>query len=341
MRPQPTPPHTTFTIGSNRFSQIEVTPVYDAYWRFAAERQSIYFRRLAHLRGPWTTDPILKQFRFTNAYRAADRVSQFLIRSVIYGEGLDRSPTETIFRILLFKIFNKIDTWEVLTSQLGNLTWRDFRVAEYDRVLSSVLRNGGKIYSGAYIMPPVRIGDSDGIKHRGHLRLIDLIMRDGISRRLADASGLREVYEILLSYPSIGPFLGYQLAIDLNYSEALSHEEAEFVVAGPGALDGISKCFSNLDGLSAADIVEFMTDRQEIEFERLGLTFRTLFGRKLQLIDCQNLFCEISKYSRVSHPEFRGAAGRTRIKQIFHDHGPIEAPFFPPKWKLDTKSPLG
>lgn len=338
MRPQPALLPATFTIGSNRFSQIQATPVYDAYWRFAAERQAIYFRRLTDLRGPWTSDPILRQFRFTNAYRAADRVSQYLIRFVIYGDGLDQSPVETIFRILLFKIFNKIETWEVLASQLGNLTWRDFRVADYDKVLSSALKNGGKIYSGAYIMPPVKIGDTDGVKHRGHLRLIDLIMRDQISERLADASSLRQVYEVLLSYPSIGPFLGYQLAIDLNYSEVVNHDEAEFVVAGPGALDGISKCFSDAGDLSAADIIEFMTDRQELEFDRLGLTFRTLFGRRLQLIDCQNLFCEISKYSRVSHPEFRGAAGRTRIKQIFHEHGPVPEPFFPPKWKLVTRA---
>ena len=31
--------------------------VYDTYWRFAAERQAMYLRRLGDLRGPWTADP--------------------------------------------------------------------------------------------------------------------------------------------------------------------------------------------------------------------------------------------------------------------------------------------
>jgi hypothetical protein len=59
----------------------------------------------------------------------------------------------------------------------------------------------------------------------------------------------------------------------------------------------------------------------------------------LQLIDCQNLFCEISKYTRVSHPEISGLSGRTRIKQMFKPHGPPAQPWYPPKWGLNDKIP--
>jgi hypothetical protein len=82
-----------------------------------------------------------------------------------------------------------------------------------------------------------------------------------------------------------------------------------------------------------------MADRQEREFERLGLTFRSLFGRPLQLIDCQNLFCEVDKYSRVFHPDIEGRSGRTRIKQRF---APKAAPiqyWYPPKWGINESIP--
>ncbi len=59
---------------------VKTTPVYEAYWSFAAERQAIYFRRLRGQPAPWTEDSILASFRFTNPYRAADRVSQYLIQ---------------------------------------------------------------------------------------------------------------------------------------------------------------------------------------------------------------------------------------------------------------------
>ncbi|MGH3800160.1 MAG: nucleotide kinase domain-containing protein [Pseudonocardiaceae bacterium] len=69
---------------------------------------------------------------------------------------------------------------------------------------------------------------------------------------LANAAGLREVYEQLLALPSLGPFLAYQYAIDLAYSPVVNADEMEFVMPGPGALDGISKCFLDTAGLGPA-----------------------------------------------------------------------------------------
>ena len=88
----------------------------------------------------------------------------------------------------------------------------------------------------------------------------------------------------------------------------LNFEESEFVVAGPGALDGISKCFIDTEELTAEEVIYWVAERQNAEFKRLGLEFPGLFGRRLQPIDCQNLFCEISKYARVAHPDIGGIA---------------------------------
>ena len=71
----------------NRLSLPKPTPVYDTFWRFAAERQAVFFRRFRREPAPWTRDPIIARFKFTNAYRATDRVSQYLIRNVLYLES--------------------------------------------------------------------------------------------------------------------------------------------------------------------------------------------------------------------------------------------------------------
>ena len=80
-----------------------------------------------------------------------------------------------------------------------------------------------------------------------------------------------------------------------------------------------------------------MADNQEREFERLGIKFQSLWGRRLQLIDCQNLFCEVDKYARVAHPDVAGISGRTRIKQKFSPTGPLDLPWYPPKWGINSK----
>ncbi len=94
----------------NASIMIKPTPsiVYDSYWYLAAERQNIFFKRLNDELSPWTYDPILLKHKFTNAYRASDRVSQYLIKNVIYKGSQD--PNEVFFRIILFKLFNKIET---------------------------------------------------------------------------------------------------------------------------------------------------------------------------------------------------------------------------------------
>jgi len=114
--------------------RLTPTGVFDTYWRFAARRQQVYEARLHGEAPPWTTDPILAWYRFTNCYRAADRVSQYLIKNVIYRH--DQGPEEVLFRILLFRFFNRISTWELLCSTLGELTWAEFQLNRYDQVLT-------------------------------------------------------------------------------------------------------------------------------------------------------------------------------------------------------------
>jgi hypothetical protein len=317
---------------------LEPTPVYDLYWRFAAERQAIYFRRLNGNQAPWTNDAILQTYKFTNVYRAADRVSQFLIRRVIYNERYSSAPAEIVFRILLFKLFNKISTWELIENELGTPTWQGFDPDAYDRVLGHAMAVGARLYAAAYIIPPVAL-DRTKVKHRGHLKLIDLIMRSRFVARLENSPNLNSVFHQLKEFPSLGDFLAFQLAIDLNYSPVVDHSEADFVVAGPGACDGLAKTFKGSEARKPEQLIAMMVERQEEEFARLGIEFQSLWGRPLQLIDCQNLFCEISKYTRVSHPDIVGLSGRTRIKQMFRPEDQSVQPWFPPKWGLNEKIP--
>jgi NTP pyrophosphatase (non-canonical NTP hydrolase) len=313
---------------------LKPTPVYNTYWRFAAERQAVFFRRLEDRHPPWTDDPVLRVHKFTNAYRASDRVSQYLIRSVIYRQDLPATPEDVVFRILLFKLFNKIETWELLEEKLGPLTYANYSFKKYDQVLSRAMARGQTIYSAAYIMPS---GGSLGHerKHRNHLTLIQRMMAGDLPARLPGAASMQQAFNLIRGYPTIGDFLAYQYVTDVNYSTITDFSEMEFVVPGPGAINGIRKCFADTGGLSDADVIRVMADWQEAEFARLGLEFHTLWGRRLQLIDCQNLFCEVDKYARVAHPEADGASGRTRIKQKFRPNPEPIQHWYPPKWGIN------
>lgn len=312
--------------------ELRPTVVFDTYWRFAAARQAVYLARVAGRPGPWTTDPILIGHRFTNCYRAADRVSQFLLAEVSYAG--DQRWDEVFFRTLLFKTFNRMSTWQLLAAAVGEPRWDCYSFDIYDDVLSRAFNAGHRLYSAAYVMPSPRLGAAR--KHSNHLRLIESLMSSQAPWRVVTADSMRQAFDVLRDFPGIGDFLAYQYLIDLNYSDGLGFDEMDFVVPGPGARDGIRKCFGPAaDGIEA-EIIRYMADRQEEHFQRLGLEFTGLFGRRLQLIDCQNLFCEVDKYARVAHPTIAGLSGRTRIKQSYRpDPEPVTA-WFPPKWGINA-----
>lgn len=334
-RPPRARKHARTTPAISKLAYPSPTDVFPTYWRFAKSRQDAFF---AHLYGarPFSEDPVIQRHRFTNVYRAADRVSQYLIRHVLYNQ--DWPATDLVFRLLIFKFFNKIETWEALEKTLGPVTWDSYTFKAYDRCLSELMLAGERVYSAAYIMPSGMSEYGYKRKHQNHLKVIEAMIKAELPKRLSSCKSLAGVFELLCSFPTIGPFIGYQFAVDLNYSRLLDFSENDFVQPGPGALDGISKCFADLGNFTPGDVIRYMVDQQERAFEQYAPGFRNLWGRNLHLIDCQNLFCEVSKYARVVHPHVKGSAGRTRIKQLYRpSKRALEKPWFPPKWGLNDQ----
>ncbi len=318
-----------------KISPAKPTEVYETFWRFAAERQRIFFARLENYPYPWTDDPILSTYKFTNAYRASDRVSQYLIKHVIY-EG-EQAPEEIFFRIILFKLFNKIETWELLKRHVEKIHTSNFTAKRFSKILSRSMNQGFRIYSAAYIMPSGGASSSFNRKHEMHLSLLHRMLQEQLPDKLVEARSMNEAFYLLREYPTIGDFLAYQFVTDINYSTLTNFSEMEFVMPGPGARDGIRKCFSDLGGLTESEIIRAVTENQAVEFERLGLEFRTLWGRPLHLIDCQNLFCEVDKYARIKHPQYRGYTARIKIKQKYCLNPAPVAYWYPPKWNINRK----
>lgn len=311
--------------------------IYDIYWYFAAERLAAFRRRISGQPRPWTDDPILSAFKFCNTYRAADRVSQFLIGEVAYHEE-PCTAEDRLFQIVAFRVFSNIETWRTVVQVLGRQPRiADLKSGAFLRALETARCLNGRLYTGAFILCAA---DAYGrrAKHRNHVALFEhMFVEDKVGSRLGNASTFREIYETLHSYPLFGDFMAYQIAVDLNYSDALAFSENDFTQPGPGAIRGLRKVFEDLGDYTPADAIMWTVERQEFEFKRLGLQFDGLWGRPLHAIDCQGLFCETDKYCREAVPELTSA--RKRIKARFTPSGESIRLFFPPKWGINDKLP--
>src|SRR5207247_32996 len=137
----------------------------------------------------------------------------------------------------------------------GAVTYEGYTFKAYDKVLTDAMQAGRRIYSAAYIMPPGGKTFGQSAKHQNHLLLLESMMRDDFPGRLVESPTMRHGFDLLRSYPGIGDFLAYQLVTDLNYSDLIDYSEGEFVAPGPGALDGIHKCFADLGGLDEAEVI--------------------------------------------------------------------------------------
>ena len=306
--------------------------IYDLYWYFAWERQNIFWKKLNGEEAPWTDDYILQQYKFCNSYRVNDRVSQYLLKNVIYNENIYEDE-DMLFRIILFKLFNKEATWELLVNEFGNITLKQFNFEIYSKVLNEATLKGVKIYNDAYISCANKAFGYDR-KHDNHLALLNkMFNEDKIASKIKACKTMKEAFDIIKSYPLIGNFMAYQLVTDINYSEVVDWREDEFTVAGPGSLRGIKKCFIDNGDMSNEDIIRYMYEHQDEEFKRLNLDFKRIGDRSLQLIDCQNVFCELDKYCREKVPELK--SNRTKIKKKYVSKKEKIEYMYPPKWGVN------
>lgn len=305
--------------------------VYELYWQFAAKRQAAFERRMAGLPGPWSEDDVLQRYKFCNVFRAADRVSQYMIKDVAYMEEGDFA--DRALRIVAFRTFSNMATWEGVKAELGReLRLADLESGQFERALETVKAENGGLYTGAFILCANKAYGFDE-KHRNHVALWTEMFGPGrLAQRLEAAKDLETVVKLLEGFPLMGPFMAYQTAIDLNYSTLLDFDEDDYTQAGPGALRGLKKAFESLEDYTPAEAILWMVERQEAEFARLGLAFNGLYGRRLHAIDCQGLFCELDKYCRVARPEL--ASARKQMKAKFSPKAGLPGLFFPPKWGL-------
>jgi hypothetical protein len=86
------------------------------FFAFARERHATYLRRAAGLPAPWSKDPILQRYKFTNVFRELDRTTLWFAKYV--REPLRDTP-EVLLATVVFRWFNLIRSGETLFCQLG------------------------------------------------------------------------------------------------------------------------------------------------------------------------------------------------------------------------------
>jgi hypothetical protein len=141
-------------------------------------------------------------------YKQSDRHTQYIIQHVI-KQG-DQDIRETCFRVILFRLFDRMETYEYLKKR-SPLTWRDWDRDLYLRLLDQRLDRGYAIYGPSYQKPPPTVKQIGGVSnHDRHLRLLEAMMRLDLPEELRKLDHLDDMFYRISLYPSLGEFLGFQ-----------------------------------------------------------------------------------------------------------------------------------
>lgn len=313
------------------------------YFYWISERQNIFWKRLKGEKQPYSTDEIFNQNKFTNVYRILDRVSQFLISEVIYN-GKQYSRKDMFWRILLFKHFNNIKTWNYLVANLSDVT-ASTSLDDISKLLKDYMAYGGKIYSSAYMMtasfmknPSIKkvYGITDTkYKHEAYMCIFKTVKKNGLDERLLESQSFEEVFNHLTTIITVGRFLAYQYTVDLNYSPLFNFSENDFIACGPGTIRGIDRTFNFKKKVPHEEVVHYLHYNFDYYMTQYELEFKPLYGRNPTKTDLLNCFCETDKYLRQANIQTEGKKiFGSRMKSKFKPNSNKINYQFPAKWNL-------
>lgn len=253
--------------------------------RFVHDRYIIHKRKdVKGLPAPWTTNPTLREFKFTNVRREHDRQTRYLIENISTNDSL--SLEDKIVNSFLFRSWNNWSTLRDFGFPYAAEELYDPELKERIRPLYRKLNeeNPNRLwYNNAY--------NQGGTKHAwkfpagdGYQRAYkeseakkysdweaDLPLRpfhvgvwlgqQKVVERLLACTNQQEAFETIKSVRGFADFLAYQVFVDLTYIKDFPFSENEFVVAGPGCKRGLDFIFKDKDGMSYEEAIFWLRDR--------------------------------------------------------------------------------
>lgn len=290
---------------------------------FITERYKIHIKKdVLHEQAPWTKNPILKEFKFTNVRREHDKQSRYLINNI--SQNIDLTLREKIVNTIMFRAWNNFNTFHDLGGPWTEEQLYDPELKECVRPLYHKLlkKDPNRLWwSTAYIQGGCKaawrqLDETSNPEKDIPLRPFHIgvwLDKLNIVDRVLSAKTQDEVFNILKELRGFSDFLAYQVFVDLTYIEDFPFSENEFTVAGPGCKKGLDYIFLDRDGMTYEECIFWIRDNAEKLFKKCkakGLTelewqpeilFSDLpiLDRQLNVMSLENCFCEVSKYIRA------------------------------------------
>ena len=284
----------------------------DLFMSYVKERYRIHVRKdvqLKHL--PYTDNPILQKYRFTNIRREHDRETIWLIDNIVNNNFL--TYRQKLLNIILFRLYNKHETMEIIGAPFHIEGLWSCKQAKENLKKCAEEHPNYVFFTNAFITGGLKRALKQKFPKEDFvpalvLRFIEYLNKSSLFEDVTACDTQKEVFKRLEDEYGIGGFLAYQIFVDFTYIPEFPFSENEFTVAGPGCKRGIDYLFKSKDGMTYEECLFWLRDNWKLfsdekvyfdpEEEMVDLK---LYDRVMNVMSLENCFCEFSKYYRAYH----------------------------------------
>lgn len=277
------------------------------FFSFLNEREEVRLRKNAGLPKPWTADPILQQYKFTNVNREHDRTTEWM-RRFWTGPNILKSPEMQFFNCALFRYFGTI---EFATA----VRWQDtFDPYHIKRCAKELVDQKLKCFTGAYVIT------NGGVKAPKQNVVVDMYLTPlyhhlpTLVTVAQTTNSWEAVHDHMRNLPGFGGtgFMTKEVLQDVIHGTTVFPGEPvdlnTWCPAGPGARRGLNCVYGRpLDAsVSDSNATKEMLELFHLKDQYVSENVRAL---NMDLHCIQFQLCEWAKYVKV-----REGLGRPRSR---------------------------
>jgi len=288
-------------------STLPKTGHYDLLWQWVRERESVRIKKASGAAPPWTSDPVIANYRFCNVRREDDTVTIWVRKNI-------REPYADHPYLWLMLCMARIINWPpTLTYLADSAAWPShpaFTPRAITLCLNAWQNQGEKVYTGAYMIPAPHQKGADKQEYIAEKCVGDLwASRDAFARYLSQegqfAPTMKGMHERVSAANGFGDFLAYQAIVDMRFTKILSgaSDIETWWAAGPGTRRGLNR----LNGRPVK--FELKQAEARTELRALWRAVQEWGEVKMDATDVPNICCEFDKWMRVRNGEGKPRAG--------------------------------
>ena len=259
------------------------------YWM--RERQAIYRRRAAGEPRPWTQDPVLDRYVFTNVFRELDKTTEWIRTN--WREPFADHPMLPLALAIARRI-----NWPPTLIELGFPKRWDHK--RFVKVLSDRRARGVRVFTGAHVVFHGQDGLSAAEYHASSFDAMHALKNRWI------AASQAQTFENVLKLPGFGKFGAYELVTELTHTKWLGScpDLNTWTCVKRGSEMGLNMIMGRTRRVNDAQAIGEAIELMEIARKELG-KYDPMF-KTLTLRNIEDSLCEYSKYHRYSQPTPQG-----------------------------------